>query len=126
MWRFFFFLYKTTAQRSDRTEAQTTMGGAGSIHNFEAANHIQLSEEQRKKLQTLYDLHSKAPTSSISELLSRTSDDELDCTEREYKLFISKTIAQQICADAVRDAVASLQTPRADTTSAAESKTQKK
>ena len=103
-----------------------TMGGAGSIHNFEAANHIQLSEEQRKKLQTLYDLHSKAPTSSISELLSRTSDEELDCTEREYKLFISKTIAQQICADAVRDAVASLQTPRADITPAAESKTQKK
>ena len=102
------------------------MGGAGSIHNFEAANHIQLSEEQRKKLQTLYDLHSKAPTSSISELLSRTSDEELDCTEREYKLFISKTIAQQICADAVRDAVAALQTPRADITPAAESKTQKK
>ena len=105
------------------------MGAGGSVQQFEQEQKITLTTEQRERLQTLYNQHQSEDHLTVSQLLSTYSDSEISIEEKQYKAFIAKSVAKEICKRAIQDAIFDLTSgttttpPSSSSTTTAASKT---
>ena len=92
------------------------MGAGGSVQQFEQEQKITLTTEQRERLQTLYNQHQSEDHLTVSQLLSTYSDSEISIEEKQYKAFIAKSVAKEICKRAIQDAIFDLTSGTTTTT----------
>lgn len=95
---------------------QINMGAGSSVQQFELAENLHLTSEQKKRLQSLYERHKEEDHLSISEILQSTlqSAEELDVTEKQYIRFVAKQVALELSERALRDAILSLSMPEGE------------
>jgi ABC-type uncharacterized transport system ATPase subunit len=95
---------------------QINMGAVSSVQQFELAENLHLTSEQKKRLQSLYERHKEEDHLSISEILQSTlqSAEELDVTEKQYIRFVAKQVALELSERALRDAILSLSMPEGE------------
>jgi hypothetical protein len=84
------------------------MGAGGSVASFETKENIVLSPEQRRRLESLYQQHLTNDQLSVSQLLIEYDEGNLTTTEIQYKRFVTKAIAQELCRSAIRDAISDI------------------
>ena len=99
------------------------MGAGGSVQQFEQEQKITLTTEQRERLQTLYNQHQSEDHLTVSQLLSTYSDSEISIEEKQYKAFIAKSVAKEICKRAIQDAIFDLTSGTTTTTPPSSSST---